>query len=111
VVKAIFKNADMHLWPGQFVNVTLELGSLPGAVLVPAQAVQTGQNGKFVAVVEKDMTTRIQPVRAGPSANGQTVIESGLSSGETVITDGYIRVKPGAKVEIKTGDSPKAAGQ
>jgi multidrug efflux system membrane fusion protein len=111
VAKAVFKNTDMLLWPGQFVNVTVELDSLPGAVMVPAQAVQTGQNGTFVAVVEKDMTARIQPVRAGASSNGQTVIESGLSPGETVITDGYIRIKPGVKVEIKTGGQPKAAGR
>lgn len=101
VVKAVFKNKDMRLWPGQFVNVTLELGSLPGAVVVPAQAVQAGQSGPFVAVVEKDMTARIQPVRAGASSNGFTVIENGVSPGETVITDGYIRIKPGVKVEIK----------
>jgi multidrug efflux system membrane fusion protein len=111
VVKAVFKNKDMRLWPGQFVNVTLELGSLPGAVLVPTQAVQAGQNGTFVAVVEKDMTARIQPVRVGASANGMTVIESGLSPGETVITDGYIRIKPGVKVEIKADGQPKAAGR
>ena len=111
VAKAVFKNKDMRLWPGLFVNVTLELGSLAGAVVVPTQAVQAGQNGTFVAVVEKDMTARIQPVRAGASANGFTVIENGLSPGETVITDGYIRVKPGVKVEIKTGGQPKAAGR
>lgn len=109
VVKAVFKNPDLRLWPGQFVNVALELGSLPGAVVVSAQSVQTGQTGSFVAVVEKDMTARIQPVRAGASANGFTVIESGLSPGETVITDGYIRVKPGVKVEIKIDGQPKAA--
>lgn len=108
-VKAVFENKDKRLWPGQFVKVSLELGSLAGAVVVPAQAVQTGQSGPYVAVVEKDMTARIQPVRAGVSSNGLTVIESGLSPGETVITDGHIRVKPGAKVEIKDGRQPKSA--
>jgi len=78
-------------------------------VVVPAQAVQTGQSGPYVAVVEKDMTARIQPVRAGISSNGLTVIESGLSPGETVITDGHIRVKPRVRVEIKDGRAPKAA--
>jgi multidrug efflux system membrane fusion protein len=110
-VKAVFENRDRRLWPGQFVKVSLELGSLPGAVVVPAQAVQTGQSGPYVAVVEKDMTARIQPVRPGASSNGVTVIESGLAPGDTVITDGHIRVKPGVRVEIKTEDQPKAAAR
>lgn len=108
-LKAVFENGERLLWPGQFVKVSLELGMLTGVVVVPAQAVQAGQSGQYVAVVEKDMAARIQPVRAGVSFNGQTVIESGLSPGETVITDGYIRVKPGVKVEIKTGGQPQAA--
>lgn len=107
-IKAIFGNNEKLLWPGQFVKVSLELGMLAGVVVVPEQAVQTGQSGPFVAVVEKDMTARIQPVQTGITFNGQTVIESGLSPGETVITDGYIRVKPGVKVEIKTAGQPKA---
>lgn len=108
-LKAVFENKERLLWPGQFVKVSLELDSLAGVVVVPSQAVQTGQSGPYVAVVEKEMTARIQPVRAGASANGFTVIESGLSPGETVITDGHIRIKPGVKVEIKTGGQPKAA--
>ncbi|MBF0292222.1 MAG: efflux RND transporter periplasmic adaptor subunit, partial [Nitrospinae bacterium] len=70
-LKALFDNGERILWPGQFVKVSLELGMIEGAVVVPAQAVQTGQSGQYVAVVEKDMTARIQPVRTGVTFNGQ----------------------------------------
>lgn len=98
---AVFENRDKRLWPGQFVKVTVELGLIRNAVAAPAQAVQTGQQGFYVIVVDKDNTAKIQPVKTGLTSDGLTVIESGLSSGETVVTDGHIRLKPGAKMEIR----------
>jgi multidrug efflux system membrane fusion protein len=106
-LKGLFANAAERLWPGQFVDVTLTLSELPDTILVPSQAVQTGQDGTFVFVVEQDMSAKAHPVVVGDSLEGQTVIKSGLKGGETVVTDGQLRLFPGAKVKIKSGlDQP-----
>jgi len=78
-------------------------------VVVPSQAVQTGQKGQFVFVVKQDATAEIRPVVAGPVTAGMTVIETGLKPGEQVVIDGQLRVVPGGKVEIKPADKPGAA--
>jgi membrane fusion protein, multidrug efflux system len=75
----------------------------PGAILVPSQAVQTGQQGSFVFVVQPDMKAVIRPVVIGESIDNQTVVTSGLKPGETVVTDGQLRLIPGATVTIKSG--------
>ncbi len=106
-LKGIFANQTQRLWPGQFVDVTLTLSELPDTILVPSQAVQTGQDGSFVFVVERDMSAKTRPVVVGDSLEGQTVIKRGLKAGETVVTDGQLRLFPGAKVKIKSGlDQP-----
>jgi membrane fusion protein, multidrug efflux system len=106
-LKGLFHNETERLWPGQFVDVTLTLSELPDTILVPSQAVQTGQDGTFVFVVEQDMSAKAHPVVVGDSLEGQTVIKSGLRGGETVVTDGQLRLFPGAKVKIKSGlDQP-----
>jgi membrane fusion protein, multidrug efflux system len=106
-LKALVANERERLWPGQFVDVTLTLSELPDTILVPSQAVQTGQDGSFVFVVERDMSAKMRPVVAGDSLDGQTVIKSGIKAGETVVTDGQLRLFPGAKVKIKSGlDQP-----
>jgi multidrug efflux system membrane fusion protein len=106
-LKGLFANAAERLWPGQFVDVTLTLSELPDTILVPSQAVQTGQDGSFVFVVERDMSAKPRPVVVGDSLEGETVIKSGLKGGETVVTDGQLRLFPGAKVKIKSGlDQP-----
>jgi multidrug efflux system membrane fusion protein len=106
-LKGLFANSTERLWPGQFVDVTLTLSELPDTILVPSQAVQTGQDGSFVFVVERDMSAKPRPVVVGDSLEGQTVIKSGLRAGETVVTDGQLRLFPGAKVKVKSGlDQP-----
>jgi multidrug efflux system membrane fusion protein len=106
-LKGLFANSAERLWPGQFVDVTLTLSELPDTILVPSQAVQTGQDGSFVFVVERDMSAKPRPVVVGDSLEGQTVIKSGLRAGETVVTDGQLRLFPGAKVKVKSGlDQP-----
>ena len=102
-LKGEFANTDARLWPGEFVNTTLVLRDHPGAILVPSQAVQTGQQGSFVFVVQPDMKAAIRPVVIGESIDNQTVVTSGLKPGETVVTDGQLRLIPGAKVTIKSG--------
>lgn len=101
--KALFPNRDERLWPGQFVDVTLTLDNRPNTVVVPAQAMQSGQNGTYVFVVESNMTVQIQPVKAGATLEGKTVIEHGLQGQETVVTDGQMLLVPGATVRIKQG--------
>jgi len=100
-LKATFQNPDNRLWPGQFVNVALTLMTQANAVVVPSQAVQTGQAGQYVFVVKQDMTAELRPVVAGNSIAGRTVIQKGVAAGETLITDGQMRVVPGMKVAIR----------
>jgi multidrug efflux system membrane fusion protein len=106
-LKGLFANQTERLWPGQFVDVILTLSEMPDTILVPSQAVQTGQDGSFVFVVGQDMSAKARPVVVGDSLEGQTVIKSGLKAGETVVTDGQLRLFPGAKVKVKSGlDQP-----
>lgn len=100
-LKGTFENPKKRLWPGQFVDVLLTLTTQPNAVVVPTSAVQTGQSGQYVFVVMKDHTVESRPVVASRAIGDETVIEKGLNAGETVVTDGQLRLVPGAKVEIK----------
>jgi membrane fusion protein, multidrug efflux system len=101
MMKGVFLNPGKRLWPGQFVNVTLTLQSLPDAVVVPSQAVQTGQNGKYIFVVKADNSVEMRPVVAGVTDAGDTVIEQGVSAGDTVVTDGQLMLMPGGRVMIR----------
>ncbi|MBI5382465.1 MAG: efflux RND transporter periplasmic adaptor subunit [Opitutae bacterium] len=109
-LKATFANADRGLWPGQFVNVRVHL-SAPEALVVPAQAVQNDQHGQHVFVVKEDQTAELRPVVIERQAEGFAVVTKGVREGETVITDGHLRVVPGGRVEVKTpgeaGGAPK----
>jgi len=96
--------------PGQVVTRSITLTVKNNAVVVPSQAVQTGQKGQHVFVVRQDATAEIRPVVAGPVSAGMTVIESGLKPGEQVVIDGQMRVVPGGKVEIKKADKPGQSG-
>lgn len=101
MLKARFENEENQLWPGQFVSVLLELYRQPDAVLVPTPAVQTGQDGLFVFVIDKDGKAQVQSVTAGRVVDDRTVIEKGLNGGEQVVVDGQSRLTVGAKVEIR----------
>ncbi|HEU6437464.1 MAG TPA: efflux RND transporter periplasmic adaptor subunit [Nitratidesulfovibrio sp.] len=100
-MRGTFANKERALWPGQFVDVYVELGTLPGAVVVPAQAVQTGSQGLFAYVVGQDNTVQLRKVRTGLAYNGLQVIEDGVAAGERVVIDGHLRLTPGAVVEEK----------
>jgi len=104
-LKATFPNDDSALWPGQFVTVALTLSELTNIVVVPSQAVQTGQNGQFVYVLKPDQTVEERPVTIGITYGAQTVVEKGLEAGETVVIDGQLRLAPGVAVAIKSGSS------
>ena len=104
-IKGTFANTGRRLWPGQFVNVVLTLTSIPNAVVVPAQAVQTGQSGQFVFVVKPDMTVESRPVATGQTLDAEVVVSKGVKQGETVVTDGQLSLVPGSRVKLKV-DKP-----
>jgi multidrug efflux system membrane fusion protein len=101
-LKGTFANKGKRLWPGQFVNVLLTLTMQPDAIVIPSQAVQAGQSGVYVFVIKSDLTAESRPVVVARSLDGDSVIEKGLQPGEKVVTDGQLRLVPGAKMEIKT---------
>ena len=106
-VKGTFPNDDRRLWPGQFVNVTVTLTSDPKAVVVPSVAVQTGQQGTFVFVVKPDQTVEFRPVTVARVAGDETVVQSGVAAGDTVVTDGHLRLVPGSRISVKSSNPPK----
>jgi membrane fusion protein, multidrug efflux system len=100
-LKGTFANSDHRLWPGQFVTVSMILATLKNATVAPSPAIQSGQQGQYVFVVKQDGTAELRPVKASFNFDGSTVVASGLKPGETVITDGQMRVVPGGKVQVK----------
>jgi multidrug efflux system membrane fusion protein len=97
-VKGLFRNADHKLWPGQFVRVSLRLATRPAALVIPSQAVQTGQDGQYVFVVKKDDTVESRPVVPGSRVADDLIIEKGLQPGEIVVTEGQLRLASGSRV-------------
>jgi len=106
-LKATFQNRDRRLWPGQTVNVLLTLSVQPKAVVVPSQAIQSGQSGSYAFVVKQDQTAELRLVSVSRSTNGEAVIEKGLSPGETVVTDGQLLLTSGARVSVKDQNSAR----
>lgn len=102
-LKGTFANAGRKLWPGQFVRVTLKLTTQLGAIVVPSQAIQIGQDGPFVYVVKPDQSVEARPVEAGSRFDRGTVVRSGLAAGEMVVTEGQLRLAPGIKVRLREG--------
>lgn len=100
-LKGTFANGTRKLWPGQFVNVVLTLSVLDNAVVVPQQAVLTGQQGQYLFVIKNDGTAEQRPVSVGIGSGGDVVIQQGIQPGESVVTDGQMRLMPGAKVETR----------
>src|SRR6266567_44117 len=101
LLKAEFANRSNALWPGEFVNVRLQLYIEDNAVLVPAQAVMTGQQGTYLFVLNQDGTARSQPVTVERAAGAYAVIAQGVAPGDEVVTDGQLRLVSGAPVEVK----------
>ncbi|MFZ5450096.1 MAG: efflux RND transporter periplasmic adaptor subunit [Thermodesulfobacteriota bacterium] len=101
--KATFSNSRKRLWPGLFVNVVVKLSTQPNAILIPSQAIQTSQEGQIVFVVKPDLTVAVRKVQVERRINGDVIIKQGVQPGEQVVTDGQLRLVPGAKVEIKSG--------
>jgi len=101
-LKATFANKDRRLWPGQYVDVVLNLSTRKQAVLVPTKAIQTGQQGQYVYVVTPQSTAESRNVETSGTYQNSTVIAGGVSAGEKVVVDGQLRVAPNAKVLVQS---------
>ncbi len=109
-LKATFTNKDRRLWPGAFVDVTLRLSENPKALVVPNSAVQASQTGQLVYVVKPDQTVETRQVTVAWTEGDESVIAGGLKAGETIVTDGQLRLVPGAKV-VAQGREPQRGQQ
>jgi membrane fusion protein, multidrug efflux system len=107
-LRAEFPNADLQLWPGQFVNVRVLIDTLRQAVVVPTAAIQRGPNGAFVYVLKQDNTVTVRPVTLTQQDDTRAVVASGLQAGEQVVTTGFARLTEGAQVAVSDAES---AGQ
>jgi multidrug efflux system membrane fusion protein len=108
-MKATFENADHALWPGLFVQVSVVLRTDPNAVVVPSAAVQASQSGQFVYVITQARTAEIRNVVVERQQGDDVVIAKGISGGDEVVTDGQLRLTPGA--QVTTGTRGEGAGQ
>jgi multidrug efflux system membrane fusion protein len=107
-LKSEFQNADNVLWPGQFVNVRLQVNTVSGATVVPATAVQRGPDGSYVYMLQADNTVAMKPITAGGDAgNNNVLVSNGVAVGDRVVTEGQFRLKPGSKVQaLAPGETP-----
>lgn len=106
VLKAELPNQALSLWPGQFVDITMTLTTLKSAVVIPAPAVLSGQQGTYVFIIDAEGSAKVRSVTPGIAAGEEMVIKEGLAPDETVVTDGQLRLTPGAKVTVKAGLLP-----
>ena len=109
-LKAEAPNADHSLWPGQFLRVGLTIETRHNAVVIPTRAVMDGVSGPYVYVVA-DGKAEARKIVPGPIVDDETVIDKGLAPGEMVVTDGQVRLAPGARAEIKTPGAPGGKGE
>jgi multidrug efflux system membrane fusion protein len=109
-LKGTFTNHDHKLWPGEFVRVTLRLTTQQNAVVVPNAAVQTGQNGSFIYVVKSDKTVDARTITTGARVNEDIVVTSGLETGETVVTEGQLRLAPGSRITLRDTSGGRQGG-
>jgi membrane fusion protein, multidrug efflux system len=109
-LKGTFKNEHQRLWPGQFINVIMTLTTEPNALVVPSQAVQVGQQGQYVFIAKDDQTVEIRKVEVERTLGQKSIIAKGLSAGETVVTDGQLRLRAGTKIKV-TDQTGQASGQ
>jgi len=108
-IKGTFPNTDRRLWPGQYVNARVTLSEEANAVVAPTTAVQTGQQGTYVFVVKPDQTVDLRAVVVERTSGDQSVIKNGLKAGETVVTDGQLRLVGGSRISVKNAAGTKAA--
>jgi multidrug efflux system membrane fusion protein len=116
-LKGTFQNTDRKLWPGEYVNVTVRMSMQQNALVLPNQAVQTGQDGTYVYVVKDDRTVEMRPVKTGLRVDQDMVIDQGVQNGEMVVTEGQLRLAPGSRVQfggpggLGAGDGRRGEGK
>ena len=110
-IKGSFPNTDRRLWPGQFVNVVVTLRTDPAAIVVPTAAIQAGQQGNFAFVVKSDQTVDLRSVMVDRTNGSESVVKEGLKPGETVITDGQLRLVAGSRIKVKSDAAQPDASQ
>ncbi|HEY7285527.1 MAG TPA: efflux RND transporter periplasmic adaptor subunit [Vicinamibacterales bacterium] len=104
-IKGTFQNEDRRLTPGQFVNVSVTLTTDPNVTVIPTVAVQSGQQGTYVYVIKADKTVELRPVTVARTHGDDSIIRTGVTPGETVVTDGHLRLIPGSRVTVKDADA------
>jgi multidrug efflux system membrane fusion protein len=110
-LKAEFPNANLQLWPGQFVNVRLVVDTLKGVTVIPTSAVQRGPNGTFVYVVSADSKALMRPINVRKQDETQTVVASGVASGDRVVTTGFVQLTDGKAVTVGSDTPAPAEGE
>jgi membrane fusion protein, multidrug efflux system len=105
MIRGTFQNEDRRLTPGQFVNVTVALGTDAHAIVVPTAAVQNGQQGPFVFVMKPDKTAELRVIRVARAAGAETLVASGLAQGDIVVKSGQLRLAPGSPLSIRAEGS------
>jgi len=108
-LKGTFPNANRKLWPGEYANVTLKMSTQPNALVIPTQAMQTGQDGNYVYLVNADRVAEVRPITVGLRRENELVVDKGLAEGDTVVTQGQLRLAPGSRVTVQGdgGGPPK----
>jgi len=108
-LKARFANAKQTLWPGEFINIRLQIGDVSNGVTVASRAVQRGPHGLFAYVIKSDNTVEMRSVETGQERDGQVLVTKGLNAGERVVVDGQLRLAPGSKVQFADNESQNIA--
>jgi len=109
-LKARFPNGDLALWPGEFVNVRLQIGVVHDGIVVDSRVLQRGPKGVYAYVIKPDDTVEMRPIETGQDYNGQLLVTKGLSANERVVVDGQLRLQPGMKVSATPADKPQQTG-
>ena len=110
-LKATFANDDTRLWPGQFVSVTLRLGTQANAIAAPSVGIQIGQNGPYVFLIRDDSTAELRLVRVDRTVGNKTVIAEGLAAGDRIVVDGQLRLGNGMRVNVQRAEAPAPKAQ
>jgi len=109
-LKARFANPTRSLWPGEFVNARLQIGTVHDGLVVDSRVVQRGPKGVFAYVIKPDDSVEMRMIEPGQDYGGQTLITKGLAANERVVVDGQMRLQAGSKVDVSTQDKPVQTG-